>query len=246
MPQAEGENSLTHKSVEMKPTVLCICLAFCAFFAYSQSPYSELEKRSISFKKTNTDSFIFYNKLATNSYEEANNDFGAARCLQNLGFYYQETKKDYVTAFLYISLSLEKWKKLGDTVNEANLVKYLALTCEYLGYHKLALEKTETAISMFKTVQYEPGVYVAYFDLGIIHFNAGDVTKARQNLLISKKYWLNKKNEVRLFAINNYILKCIKEKSDAEFIQIVEENNAYLQSSKIPTELSEVFKELSN
>jgi hypothetical protein len=206
-----------------------------SFSLFAQEKYSIFELKSFQYKNKNIDSFIYFKNKAISEYESQGKQYSAARCLQSIGFVYEEELHDYYKSFYYISLSIDKYKDLKDTLGFANLEKYLGVIMSNIGNLNDAILKIRNAIYLFEKFQYTDGVNVSYFDLGIAYYNSGLIDSSILYLSKSKIYWKGFNNIVRIFAINNYLIKCyFKNNNSTSKINIIYENNSLLSSGKIP------------
>ena len=226
----------------MKRTLLLLISILLHFFSLSQAKISFYEKKSFDYKRTNLDSFFYYKNLALKDYEEQKNIMGEARCLQSLGFTYEEDLKDFFKAFYYISSAIEKYKIIKDTLSEANLDKYIGIIYSNLGASKIGIIKVNDAIKLFKEKKYPEGEYVSFFDLGIIYYNTQNIDSSINYLNMAKKFWTEKNTPVRVFAINNYLIRCYKFLNvSSDFNALILENNLLLKKENIPKPMIDDF-----
>ncbi len=150
---------------------------------------------------------IGYQKQAFALFQKVNEQKQAAMCLHSIGFAYEEQLKDVKSASGYISQAIELHKAQKDTMELANMEKYLGMLDGRLGQYAEGKQQVRSAIAHFKMLGYKSGIAVSYFDLAKIFTEQKAYDSALHYLTVSKKYWAGAGATGRVFNINNELLK---------------------------------------
>lgn len=131
----------------------------------------------------------------------------AAICTQNMAFVYDEGLKENAKALEMARKAVHMWAMQNDTMQQANIYKYIGLIEGRLGQYKAAKEHIDKAILLFASQNYTQGVAVSYYDLGNVLLYEKDVPAAITQLLKSKELWMQHKDNTRVYIINTALLK---------------------------------------
>ena len=126
-----------------------------------------------AFQKTGNESYMKGDgEQAVESFRKAHdlylqNDNTKARaiCLHSIAFAYDELMHNDREALNYVEESIIIHRKIGDTLEMANMYKYAGMLKGRLGMYSQAKADVDMAISLFRQKKYEPGVAVSMFDL---------------------------------------------------------------------------------
>lgn len=128
-------------------------------------------------------------------------------CLQNIGFTYEEKKNDLANAEKYIALTITARKDRKDTLQLANMYKYLGYLQGKAGKYAEAKENVNMGIALFSSKHYHQGVAVCYYDMGKVYEYEKRADSALYYYQKSKDIWLELGNDnKRLFNVNNALM----------------------------------------
>jgi hypothetical protein len=107
------------------------------------------------------------------------------------------------------------------------------------------------AIDLFNSAEFEQGVLVSKFDLGIVLYEKGDVDSSLLTLSELKRRWQELDEPFRVFVTNNYIIKCLlKQKASVDNIRSLYNENLSLfktgQVTKLNSDFIKIKEELIN
>ena len=140
-------------------------------------------------------------------------------------------KKD--SALWFANQSLEIWKQADDTLQQANLYKYIGLLQGKIGSFDKAKTNIETAISFYEKKNFMQGKAVAEFNLADVYLQEGDTKKSMELFYKSTKFWKEKEKMDRVFSNNLFGIELFEKMGAKENIQIlIEENNKLLPTLK--------------
>lgn len=217
------------------------------FTSNAQTIYSQLERKSFEFKNNNSDSFVYYKLEAIKEYTAQHKINDAARCFQSLGFYYKESESNSLKAFYYISCALENYGAIKDQSSIANLQKYLGILHSELGQFENGDRQIRESMRIYKKLGIQSGFHVACFDLGILKFNTATYDSCLYYLSKSKSYWLREQDSVRIFSINNWLLKCYDKLQRTDlYFRCKNENELLLEKNNIPEFLKNMYFDIIN
>jgi len=152
-------------------------------------------------------------------------------------------KKD--SALWYANQSLKVWKQADDTLQQANLYKYIGLLQGKLGSIDKAKTNIETAISFYEKKNFMEGKAVAEFNLADVYLQAGDTKKSMNLFYKSTKYWKEKEKMDRVFSNNLFGIELFGKMGAKENIKmLIEENNKLLPTLKLNDFLKNKYDDL--
>lgn len=126
--------------------------------------------------------------------------------IQNSGFLLDEMECKYDSAKLKIELAIRGWTYLKDTLNQANLLKYIGYLNGRLGEFEEAKIQIHKAIELYETQFFEEGIMVSKFNLARVFEYQGLMDSA---FILSNKvrdFWENKQDKSRVFVTNTYLI----------------------------------------
>jgi tetratricopeptide (TPR) repeat protein len=126
--------------------------------------------------------------------------------IQNTGFDLMELSNDYTNSLKFINKSLSIWVLTGDTINQANNLKFRGLLLAHLNQISEGKEDIFTAIHLFKLKNKNFGVAVSDFDLSKVYELENQLDSSLFFALKAVNYWTDKNNSSRLISINNQLI----------------------------------------
>ncbi|WP_276133726.1 hypothetical protein [Polluticoccus soli] len=152
------------------------------------------------------DKSIHHFRQAVSYYTILNDKPNRAIVLQNLAFAHDEGKFSIAEAIPYAEQALETWKELNDTLQMANMYKYLGLLQGKINRGVQAKRTIDTAIALYRAGNYENGVVVSWHNLAIVHQYRGQYDSAMKYIDMARNYW-RIKDSSRLFELNNLAIE---------------------------------------
>ena len=163
----------------------------------------------------------------------------------NIAGIYDEKLNDYPKALSFAKASLNDWKELNDSMQIANLYKYVGLLESYNDNFDVAIDDIQKAIRLYEDLNFEEGVAVSHINMAKVLHQKGDNTSALQHYKDSKGFWRTSGNNERVFD-NNLVgieiytsMNLLTERSN-----LIKENDAILKSQQINEFLLDKFLEL--
>lgn len=186
------------------------------------------------FFSRNADSCIAYNQLAFQLFKNAGDEKRAAICLHSIGFAYDEGKHQPNNALQYIEQSVPIHRNLNDTLELANMYKYMGMLKGKLNRFAEAKQDVNLAIQYYAAKEYKPGIAVSHFDMSQVFVAESNTDSAIAYLSLAKQYWLVNNNAGRIFGLNNYFFETyFKAGMSADATRVLQENEALLAKETI-------------
>lgn len=155
----------------------------------------------------NPDKCIEHLKKAYTALVEIKDVNNAIFCLQNIAFTYEEKKNDLTNAELYTQQAIQERKGIKDTLQLANMYKYLGYLQGKAGKFTIAKESVRTGITLFVSKKYEQGVAVCYYDMGKVYEYEQKFDSSIFYFAKSRKIWEELGNQgKRIFNVNNALM----------------------------------------
>jgi hypothetical protein len=148
---------------------------------------------------------IYYEKAYSN-FMLVGDTINAGYCIQNIGFAYGEQLNDTNNCIKYMERALFLWEENRYLFQQGNISKYLGIMYSKQKNFKKAKSYIYRGVNKFLEAKDTAGIYVCYYDLGIIYENEHKLDSAIYFHLIAQKYWQTKMDTGRIFGINNNLL----------------------------------------
>lgn len=120
----------------------------------------------------------------------------------NIANIFDEYLNELDSALVYSDRALEIWKKQDDTLQMANLYKYIGLLQGRIGEFVKAKSNLQEAIMMYREVGFEKGVAVSEINLADVYFENGYLAESDSLFLKSTKFWKESGDLGRVFTNN--------------------------------------------
>ncbi len=143
--------------------------------------------------------------------------------IQNAGFYFDEHQCKYDSSKIKIEQALKIWVHINDTLNQANLIKYLAYLNGRLGNYAIGKSQIVQAIRLYRLKKDESGVAVSYFNLGRIYQFQNKIDSAIFFIEKASLFWKQQNNPARGFLKNlevSAITSCGERAPSSPFLSI--------------------------
>jgi hypothetical protein len=175
----------------------------------------------------NADQSILYQDSAAIYFSKAGNQSFVALSYQNIAFAYEEKKNEPSKAIPYVNRAIDTWITLKDTVNLANILKYLGLLQSKTNDFVNAKSNMDKALELFRAKRFIPGQAVCYFDMAMLYKARGYEDSTIFMLYKARDIWYQLKGYSRIQVINN------------QFIDLYTKNKSY---SNVPAFIDDNIK----
>lgn len=207
----------------------------------------ELEQQAISYYKDDPRAAIkIFEEIVQKA--RASSDFKkASQSNLNIASIYDEelNQKDQALKFGYESLS--DCFTIKDTLQMANLYKYIGLLEGKLGRYQKAEENISTAIDLFAKKVHERGVAVCHINMAEVKWLAGEFSSSEQYFNKSKNFWISVANKSRIFDNNLLGIQLYGTTDDqVKHRALVEENSRIMKEEVIDEFLVNKFRRILN
>ncbi len=147
--------------------------------------------------------------------------------IQNAGFLLDEQQCKYTSAKIKIEEALKIWLHINDTLNQANLIKYLAYLNGRLGNYEIGKSQIKEAIRLYSQKKDESGIAVSYFNLGRIYQFENKIDSAIFFIEKASLFWKQQNNPARIVIYNNHLINLYLRKKLLKRIKtLITENKA--------------------
>jgi tetratricopeptide (TPR) repeat protein len=167
-------------------------------------------------------------------YQLSLNSKDMAICLHSIAFAYDELLHNDQQALQYVEKSIVVHQNNNDTLEMANMYKYMGMLKARLGKYAPAKEDIRAAVNYFSLKNYEPGIAVSMYDMALVYINEKKADSALFYLEKAKMYWVERKNPGRIFGINNTFIELAHSINDTgKGSTLINENRQILTSGNI-------------
>ncbi|OFX68097.1 MAG: hypothetical protein A2X14_01480 [Bacteroidetes bacterium GWD2_33_33] len=234
--------------------IFLILLSFRNINYINQNPNKEQEQiadslMNLGYSFYNTEPLKFINFLdsAARLYDIAECLKKQALCYQNIAFVYQEKLQNFNKAEEFTLKSISNWREINDTLNEANLLKYLGAIQGELGKYDIAKSNIKCAINKFRLKQFNAGIAVSYYDLALVYEKEERSDSCIHFLNLNKKFFEAKNDTFRIFNVNNKLLYTyIKTNNFEQIEQLINSNLSFQVSQRVRWNQKLDFYQFSN
>lgn len=211
----------------------------------SKEQVEELEKKGFAaFQNTPVEAVSIFKRVAL-EYERLQNGKKAGTTNLNIANIYEERLNQLDSALVYSQKSLQIWKANTDTLQMANLYKYIGLLKGKLGLFQEAKASINEAIKLYKAANFEQGIAVSEINLADVYLRAGNFKESESLFLRVKEFWTSKEDKGRVYA-NNLLGMEIYEKmgSENKIKELIAENRDIEKGQKVNPFIKKKFEEL--
>ncbi len=208
-------------------------------------PVAELEKQGFeAYQKSPVLAIPIFKKVAE-QYREAQNGKKTALTYLNIANLYDEHKGDIDSAMIYSHKSLATWTEENDTMQMANLYKYIGLLKGRNAQYEDAELSINTAIGMYKQMGFEQGVAVSEFNMADVHYQSKNYNEGLRLYDKSKDFWVTRKDTGRIYAQNILGVKLYDAVGNKDMVQkLIKENQTIESQKEVNKYVKEKFDEL--
>jgi tetratricopeptide (TPR) repeat protein len=180
---------------------------------------------------TDADKSIHHFRQAVSYYTLLGDKPNMAIGLQSLAFAYDEQKFNVADAIPYARQALDIWKELDDTLQAANMYKYVGLLQGKTSQGTLAKQNITKAIELYRAKHYENGVAVSWHNLAIVNQYQRRYDSAIAYIDMASRYWRGK-DSARLFELNNLAIEIHLAVNNVSAAQAAYAENSAIFSDK--------------
>ncbi len=185
-------------------------------------------------------------KLAS-EYEKLNDLNKAGFTNLNIANIYDEHLNQVDSALIFSEKSLGIWRSKNDSMQMANLYKYIGLLKGKKGQFEEAKYAIQKAIKIYKDQDFHQGVAISKINLADVYFRKKEFEKSIVYFKKSKEFWLQKNDKGRVYTDNILGIKIFAAmKKDEQVERLIKENRKIEEESNINEFAKSKFDELIN
>lgn len=181
------------------------------------------------------------------AYRERKNFKKSGIALLNVAGIYDEKLKDHPKALGFAKESLKDCIQFGDSIQIANLYKYVGFLEGMNKNYDKAKTDIAKAIDIYKELKFDQGIAVSSINMAKVLGQKGDTSSALRYFKKSKEFWKTKGNSSRVFDNNLVAIRILKRTNQSRQVrELIEENNLILENESINQYLLEEFAKLKS
>jgi len=205
----------------------------------------KLEKNGFQiFQESPQKAISIFKQVAIN-YEKQKNLKKAGLVNLNIANIYDEYSNEIDSALIYSNKSLKIWERQDDTLQIANLYKYIGLLKGKRGEFKEAKLSILKAIKLYTEKEFEQGVAVSEFNLADLYFREKEFKECELLLNKSIEFWKKNGDYNRVFTNNILGIKLYsKIGNDSKVQKLIKENIEIRKENKLNDFIKNKFNEL--
>ena len=197
----------------------------------NNSDADSLRNLGSSFYERNPEKCIILLDRAAILYENVGNKKQQALSYQNIAFTYFEKLDKIDSAIYFIDEAIPIWIEIQDSINLANILKYLGMLQGKKGDFSKGIESIRQAIALFNKGNFKPGIAVSYFDLASLYESANQLDSSNFYFNKNKEYFESVKDTGRIFRVNNKLFENYIKSGNLTSASEVYDRNLKLEKS---------------
>lgn len=206
---------------------------------------ADLEKKGFKVYQQNPQQALPIFKELIGMYQEENNITKASFSSLSVASIYDENMNKPDSALIYANQSMEMWRKEGDSLQVANLLKYVGLLEGKMGDYDAATGHIADAITRYKNLDFMEGVAVANFNLAQVYTEQEDYNNAKKMLKEANDFWRKAANKDRVFTNNLFGVELYAKAGDKRTVKkLIAENKKISTEVELNGFLKGKFEEL--
>jgi len=150
----------------------------------------------------------------------------------NIANVYDEYLAQLDSALVYTEKSLSLWAVQQDTLQMANLYKYLGLLKGRTGSLEEGKSDIDRAIRLYQSVGFNQGIAVSEINLAEVLLEAKQVTKSEALFVNSTSFWKERGDLSRVFTNNILGIQIYDEMGEQEKIEVLIAENEEIMSQR--------------
>lgn len=202
-----------------------------------------LEEKAFSLVESSPEEAVEYFITLADKYGEAKDTIKYGLTLLNISNLFDEYLSDDINALAYAEKALGHWAMQEDTLQMANLYKYIGLINGRLKNFAKGKEQIQISRTMYEYLGSIPGLKVCDFNLASLLYYEGDYEGSIDLALSAEPFWLDRNDDVRRFNIHTLVLKnyrSLSEELKAKDHMLINEN--LIKRGNIPAHLIQEFR----
>ena len=205
----------------------------------------ELEKKGFEvFQESPEEALQIFKRVAI-QYEKRQNRKKAGITNLNIANIYDEHLAKTDSALIFSDKALTLWKTQNDTLQMANLYKYIGLLKGRLGKMDEAISDVYQAINMYEKIGFEQGVAVSEINLAEVYYMDQKYAESEKFFTKSKDYWKGNGDLGRVFSNNILGIRiCAKLGDLSKAEQLIKENEEIMNHTDLNDFIKNRFQEL--
>lgn len=193
----------------------------------------ELEKRGFEvYQKMPKDAIPIFKQVAS-EHERLKDLKKAGITNLNISNIYDEYLNEIDSALIYAEKSLEIWRSKKDSMQMANLYKYLGLLKGKKEQFEEAKSYIQKAIKIYNSLDFEEGIAVSEINLADTYFREKDFEKSLLYFNNSKVFWLQKNDKGRIYTDNILGIKIFAAVKKYEQVEILINENKKIEEETV-------------
>lgn len=211
----------------------------------TQEEIEALEKKGFDAYQEGPQKAIPIFKNVADNYESIGNYKKAGITNLNIAGIYEEQVNKIDSALYFSKKSLQNFEELGDTMQIANLYKYVGLLKGKNGNFEEAKSNIGKAIELYTSQKFEQGIAVSEFNLASTFYAEQDYENSIKYFDKSKKYWLSQNGNGRVYSNNILGIKIYDSlKNTNQVNKLIEENRKIEIATKVNPFNKKQFEEV--
>lgn len=163
----------------------------------------------------------------------------------NIAGIYEERLHDYPNALHYSKASLNDWKSANDTMQIANLYKYLGYVEGLNGNFPKAKRDIQHALKLYSKLNFNQGTAVSNINMAKVLLMEKDFEEAERFYTRAVTFWREKGKLSRVFDNNLAGILIFQNTGEYEKVQsLIKENESILDQVKINQFVLDYFMQL--
>ena len=163
-----------------------------------QARIDEMEKMAFSKARLDPDSSLLLYQKLIDAYKPSGMRSKIALAYLNRSNIYDEVLADYELAKINADQSLDVWTEINDSLQMANLLKYIGYLESKLGNFESGKQLIEKAIEFYTLLQNDNGFAVSHFNMARLESARENYKLAEYHYLLSLNHWKNVGNQSRI------------------------------------------------
>ena len=205
----------------------------------------EYEKKGFEIFQENPREAIQIFKQVAVKYEKDENLKKAGITNLNIANIYDERLEETDSAIIFSKKALTIWRTQNDTLQMANLYKYIGLLKGRLGETEEAKADIQQAIGMYEKAGFAQGVAVSEINLAEVHLNTQNYKESEALFIKSKAFWKGNGDLSRVFTNNILGIRIYTEMEAPEKAgELIKENQEIMDQVELDGFIIDQFNEL--
>ncbi len=200
----------------------------------SKDEVEDLEKEAFALFQKDPRSALPAFKKILEGFQQLDQNVKVARANLNIANIYDEHLNQIDSAQVYAQASLSIWKQENDSMQVANLLKYVGLLYGKAGQFKQAELNMKRAIRMYTSLGFEEGIAVSKHNLADVYLRKGNLHQSLSILKESTSFWRAQGNQGRVYSNNILEIEIQNLLGENDSVQaLLSENNVISKETEL-------------